>query len=87
MAAENSPDVDTSLDSDSNPNTNVNADVITHDSSNALAIPSPAVCLVPFAGDAAGGAVMGSVFGYGDNLLFFALYYLSSCICAPCGLI
>lgn len=64
MAAEDSSnaiDVDTSLDSDSKPN-----DVTNHDSSKALVIPSPAVCLVRFAGDAASGAVMGSIFGYGD---------------------
>ncbi|XP_010536710.1 PREDICTED: mitochondrial import inner membrane translocase subunit TIM22-3 [Tarenaya hassleriana] len=71
MAAEDSPnagkvnidvDVDANLDSDPNPNPNAN------DSSKALAIPSPAVCLVRFAGDAAGGAVMGSIFGYGSGL-------------------
>lgn len=66
MAAENSSkgiDVDASLDSDSNSN---DVSVTNHDSSKALTIPPPAVCLVRFAGDAAGGAVMGSIFGYGD---------------------
>ncbi|KAG7538045.1 hypothetical protein ISN44_As13g018710 [Arabidopsis suecica] len=70
MAAENSSnaiDVDTSLNSDSKPNRDAN-DVTNHDSSKALVIPSPAVCLVRFAGDAASGAFMGSIFGYGSGL-------------------
>lgn len=85
MAAENSSDVDTSLDSDSNPNTNANANVTVnnHVSSKALTIPSPPVCLVRFAGDAAGGFVMGSVIGYGDiSIRFFILCLL---VCARCG--
>lgn len=81
MAAENSSnaiDEDTSLDSDSNTSPNAN-DVTNHDSSKSLTIPSPAVCLVRFAGDAASGAVMGSIFGYGDDqflFLFISSYYV-----------
>ncbi|CAH8381804.1 unnamed protein product [Eruca vesicaria subsp. sativa] len=68
-AEEDSSDVATSLDSHSNTNLNdASDDVTNHDSSKALIIPSPAVCLVRFAGDAAGGAVMGSVIGYGSGL-------------------
>ena len=78
MAAMDSSDVD----SDSNHNTNANDVTVTnHESSNALAIPSPAVCLVHFAGDAAGGAVMGSVFGYGDISNSFT-HTVWSCMCS-----
>ncbi|KAJ0267047.1 Mitochondrial import inner membrane translocase subunit TIM22-3 [Hirschfeldia incana] len=70
MAAENPSsgvDVDKSLDSDSNQNRNAN-DLTNQDYSNALTLPSTAVCIGRFAGDAAGGAVMGSIFGYGSGL-------------------
>ncbi|ESQ54606.1 hypothetical protein EUTSA_v10026251mg [Eutrema salsugineum] len=69
MAADssNAIDIDGNLDSDSNLHSD-GGDTNTNDSSKALAIPAPAVCLVRFAGDAAGGAVMGSIFGYGSGL-------------------
>uniref|UniRef100_A0A0D3DAG8 Uncharacterized protein n=2 Tax=Brassica oleracea TaxID=3712 RepID=A0A0D3DAG8_BRAOL len=73
MAAENPSngvDVDTSLASHSNDNPKANV-LTNHDSSMALTIPSTAVCLGRFAGDAAGGAVMGSIFGYGEYLSSF----------------
>ena len=69
----NATDIDAKLGSDSNLNSGGD-DAADNDSSKALTIPAPAVCLVRFAGDAAGGAVMGSIFGYGDVLLY------SSCL-------
>ncbi|KAF2285692.1 hypothetical protein P3X46_006559 [Hevea brasiliensis] len=59
------------------PNTNADSDLVdtnqnpNPNSSNAL-VPessSPAVCLFRFAGDSAGGAFMGSIFGYGSGLI------------------
>ncbi|KAH0941986.1 hypothetical protein HID58_001623 [Brassica napus] len=69
----NATDIDAKLGSDSNLKSDGD-DAADNDSSKALTIPAPAVCLVRFAGDAAGGAVMGSIFGYGDVLLY------SSCL-------
>ncbi|CAG7887749.1 chloroplastic import inner membrane translocase subunit TIM22-2 [Brassica rapa] len=63
----NATDIDAKLGSDSNLNSGGD-DAADNDSSKALTIPAPAVCLVRFAGDAAGGAVMGSIFGYGSGL-------------------
>lgn len=42
---------------------------------NALVPAAPAVCLLRFATDSAGGALMGSVFGYGSFLLFLLSHY------------
>lgn len=65
----NATDIDAKLGSDSNLKSDGD-DAADNDSSKALTIPAPAVCLVRFAGDAAGGAVMGSIFGYGDVLIY-----------------
>ncbi|XP_021739575.1 mitochondrial import inner membrane translocase subunit TIM22-3-like [Chenopodium quinoa] len=65
--APNNADINTDSEfgNDENPNPNSSPN-------NALAIngipSSPLICLVKFAGDAAGGAGMGAVFGYGVGL-------------------
>ncbi|XP_010433455.1 PREDICTED: mitochondrial import inner membrane translocase subunit TIM22-2 [Camelina sativa] len=72
MAADDSSkaiDINGNLDSDSNLNTDGGEATGNDSSSKALVtIPAPAVCLFRFAGDSAGGAVMGSIFGYGSGL-------------------
>lgn len=44
---------------------------------NALVPAAPAVCLLRFATDSAGGALMGSVFGYGPPLLIYSYYRIT----------
>ncbi|KDP39229.1 hypothetical protein JCGZ_00986 [Jatropha curcas] len=68
MATADSPNnnIDPNLE-ETNQNQNPNSN-----SSNELIVPessSPAVCLIRFAGDSAGGAFMGSIFGYGSGLI------------------
>lgn len=77
----NAIDIDGKLGSNSNLNSDGD-DAADNDSSKTLTIPAPAVCLVRFAGDAAGGAVMGSIFGYGDVLIysFFLVWLVLSAV-------
>ncbi|ERN18277.1 mitochondrial import inner membrane translocase subunit TIM22-2 [Amborella trichopoda] len=63
MAVVSSPNPETGTESERDVNPNPNFSV---EGGNGV---GPFVCLVRFAGDSAGGALMGSIFGYGSGLL------------------
>jgi len=44
---------------------------------NALVPAAPSVCFLRFVTDSAGGALMGSVFGYGPSLLIYSYYRIT----------
>ncbi|MED6153449.1 hypothetical protein PIB30_102074 [Stylosanthes scabra] len=78
MATENNPVTDSDYESDSDSLVKPPSDIITSSttaSSDDAAVSTsppftaPTVCLLRFAGDSAGGALLGSIFGYGSGLV------------------
>ncbi|KAE9591226.1 hypothetical protein Lal_00014551 [Lupinus albus] len=72
--AADSPKTDSDSEFESDSTVNFVADVKSApNSSNAVVLAAssstPSICLVRFAGDSAGGAIMGSIFGYGAGLI------------------